>query len=325
MNPAISIIVPVYNVEIYLEKCIESILNQTFTNFEIILVDDGSTDKSGEVCDGFAKKDNRIKVIHKKNGGLSSARNTGLEVAKGDYLGFVDSDDYINQYMFEKLYELCKKNNCDISICRFGRYDNDNLINKKIEEHITEFNNVEGIRQLFKGILYRFSVCNKLFKTTCFENILFPEGRIHEDLSTTYKLFARAQKVIYTNYIGYIYVKRENSILTNKYNKKRLDAFLGWKEIISFIKDNYPQVFNEVISGFVYWAIDNIFYILKQVESNQEKKEYLDKIHCYLNKYYKEIIRNNLLSLKYKTIIRLIHYNYRFLLVFSDVTKFMGK
>ena len=120
-RPIISIIVPVYNVESYLERCINSILNQTFKNFELILVDDGSTDKSGEICDSFAGYDKRIRVIHKKNGGLSSARNVGLDVSIGKYIGFVDSDDWIDEFMYEKLYRNMIKTKSDIVICNFSR------------------------------------------------------------------------------------------------------------------------------------------------------------------------------------------------------------
>ena len=131
MDPIISIIVPIYNVGKYLPKCIESILNQTFKNFELILVNDGSTDNSGVVCDDYEKKDTRIKIIHKSNGGVSSARNAGLYVAKGEYIGFVDPDDYIDKNMYEKLYRLCIDNNSDIAICRFNREINGKIQNNR--------------------------------------------------------------------------------------------------------------------------------------------------------------------------------------------------
>lgn len=199
MSAIISIIVPIYNVDNYLEKCIDSILNQALEEFELVLVNDGSTDNSGAICDKYSNKDERVKVIHKKNGGVSSARNVGIKNANGDYIGFVDPDDYVDIDMYKKLYELCIKSNSDIAICKLGREINGNIINKSDDEGLLELNNLEGMRELFKGELYRFSLCNKLFNKKCFENIKFPEGRIHEDLSTTYKLFANSNKSIYTN------------------------------------------------------------------------------------------------------------------------------
>ena len=271
MDPIISIIVPIYNVGKYLPKCIESILNQTFKNFELILVNDGSTDNSGVVCDDYAKKDTRIKIIHKSNGGVSSARNAGLYVAKGEYIGFVDPDDYIDKNMYEKLYRLCIDNNSDIAICRFNREINGKIQNKESTEEIIELNNMEAMNELFKGNLYRFSLCNKLFSKKCFNDVLFPEERIHEDLSTTYKLFANSKKAVYINYCGYIYVRRENSILTSTYNEKRLQAFIAWDEIIEFIDKNYYEIIEQVIATFTYWCVDNILYILNQVNNSKKK------------------------------------------------------
>lgn len=202
MKVIISIIVPIYNVEKYLPRCIGSILNQNFEEFELILVNDGSTDNSGKICDIYAKKDKRIKVIHKKNGGVSSARNSGIRAATGEYIGFVDPDDYIDKNMYTNLYELCEENNCDIGICKLGREIDGNLLNYNREEKILELNKIEAMKELFKGELYRFSLCNKIYKRKCFKDVIFPEGRIHEDLATTYKLFANSNKAIYTSYAG---------------------------------------------------------------------------------------------------------------------------
>lgn len=129
MKPVISVIVPIYNVEKYLPRCIESILNQSFKEFELILVDDGSSDNSGKICDIYAEKDERVKVIHKENGGVSSARNVGIKAVNGEYIGFVDPDDYIDREMYKNLYELCENNNCDIGICKLGREVDGKLLN----------------------------------------------------------------------------------------------------------------------------------------------------------------------------------------------------
>ena len=321
MDPIISIIVPIYNVGKYLPKCIESILNQTFKNFELILVNDGSTDNSGVVCDDYAKKDTRIKIVHKSNGGVSSARNAGLYVAKGEYIGFVDPDDYIDKNMYEKLYRLCIDNNSDIAICRFNREINGKIQNKESTEEIIELNNMEAMNELFKGNLYRFSLCNKLFSNKCFNDVLFPEERIHEDLSTTYKLFANSKKAVYINYCGYIYVRRENSILTSTYNEKRLQAFIAWDEIIEFIDKNYYEIIEQVIATFTYWCVDNILYILNQVNNSKKKNNYLNIIQKYTTKYYIYIKRNNILSRSYKLRIRIFNINYKLFILGRKIRK----
>ena len=309
MNPKISIIVPVYNVERYLEKCIDSILNQTFRDIELILVDDGSTDNSGIICDRYKNKDDRIIVIHKDNGGLSSARNTGINVAKGDFIGFVDSDDYIDENMYYKLYYLCIKNGCEISVCKFANEIDGKSINLRENEYTHIMNNEDGMKELFKGILYRFSACNKLFKSDLFKEVAFPEGRIHEDLSTTYRLFGNVNKVGYINYEGYVYVKRSNSILTCKYSRKRLDAFIGWSEILEFTNRKYPSLKEVVYACYTYTCIDHMYYILNQAADKDEKKELLGIIRKNVNKNYKGILSNKALTTKYKILILMLNYN----------------
>ena len=309
MDPIISIIVPIYNVDKYLSRCIDSILNQTFKKFELILVNDGSTDNSGVVCEEYANKDNRIKVIHKSNGGVSSARNSGLHAAKGEYIGFVDPDDYIEKDMFNTLYSLCKGKNADISICKNCREIN-GVVNRKNEPiYIKELTNEEAVSEVFKANLYRFALWNKLCKKTCFNGIIFPEGRIHEDLSVTYKIIANANKVIFTNYIGYIYVKREESILTKKYNENRLQAFIGWNEIFEFVNKNYPKIKDEVTKCYTYWCNDNIYYILNEIDDNSNRRLYLSKLRKYIKAHYKDIKANKGINFKGKYMISLLNSN----------------
>ncbi|WP_346867987.1 MULTISPECIES: glycosyltransferase family 2 protein [unclassified Clostridium] len=305
MKPDISIIIPIYKVEEYLPRCIDSILAQTFTNFEVILVNDGSPDGSGKICDEYAERDSRIKVVHKENGGLSSARNAGISISSGKYIGFVDSDDYINKDMYSKLYELCERTNSQIGICNFKREVNVELQDVDDELIIKELDNQAAMKELFRGVLYRFSACNKLFHSSCFNGVKFPEGRIHEDLATTYKLFSNSRKSVYTNYPGYVYVKRENSILTDKYNSKRLQAFLTWEEILKFMMEKYLELKEEYIACFAYWSIDNIIYISRDIESANRSK-YIKEIILLLKKYYKDIMINHKLSLKCKVRVNMV-------------------
>ncbi|MGP4106338.1 glycosyltransferase family 2 protein [Virgibacillus sp. L01] len=319
MKPTISIIVPVYNIELYIGKCLDSIIKQTFTDFEVIVVNDGSTDESGVICDEYAGRDKRIKVLHKGYGGVSSARNAGVETASGDYIGFVDGDDYIDVNMYKCLYTLCQKQNSDISICHLGREIKGKLVNRTNEEFTEEMDNVEAMKQLFKGVLYRFSLCNKLFKKNCFDQICFPEGRIHEDLSTTYKLFSKANTVFFINYTGYIYVKRNNSILSSDYYEKRLDAFVGWDEILPFMKKHYPQLSEETNACFTYVCVDHIYYILNQVEDKKEREKYLRSVRTYVRKYYKQIRGNGTVAVNCTLITTILYYNVKLLILANSV------
>ena len=173
--------------------------------------------------------------------------------------------------------------------------------------------NEEAMKELFKGILYRFSLANKLFKKSCFNGVEFPEGRIHEDLSTTYKLFANSAKTVYTNSTGYVYVKRSNSILTKQFYEKRLDAFYGWDEILQFMKYYSNELDEYVNSAFGYGSIDNIFYILNQVNDKVSREKYLSKIRIYTKKYNRELMKNSNLSVKQKFIIKVLNFNPKFL------------
>lgn len=176
-NLELSIIVPIYKTELYLKKCIDSILNQIFKNFELILVADGSPDRCGEICDEYAKKDNRIKVIHKKNGGQASARNEGLDIAKGNYIGFVDSDDWLEPNMYEVLYNEIIKSNSIISICKI-------TTSKKIKNKVKKIKILDSKEKIFDALLrenyLKWSVCNKLYKKEDIKNIRFLEGQIYE-------------------------------------------------------------------------------------------------------------------------------------------------
>jgi len=321
-QPEISVIVPVYNIETYIKKCLDSILAQTFTDFEVIVVNDGSIDQSGIICDEFAKYDQRLKVIHQSNGGLSAARNKGISESRGNYLAFVDGDDWIEKHMFEKLFHLYSSTECEIAICGVGREVNGiKKYHLPEKETVIELSNIEGLRELFKGKLYRFAACNKLYKRRCFEGITFPVNKIHEDLATTYKVMARAKKVTFINYIGYVYVNREGSILNKIYNKKRLDSFHSWEEIIIFMDIYYPELSNEYLACFTYWTIDHMYYIYNQVDDEQKRYDYMLYIQKYIQKYYMRLIKSKTLNAKYKYLITLIMLNIKLFMLNYELNK----
>lgn len=232
MEKLISIIVPVYNVEKYLEKCVKSIINQTYKNIEIILVNDGSKDNSGKICEQLKEKDNRIKIIHKENGGLSDARNAGLKIARGEYIGFVDSDDYIAEDMFETLYNLNKKYNSEISIVSYYEMYNGKVISVRDTKKLEEMTKIEAIKELLMDTKIQSYAWNKLFKRELFNNIEFPTNKNFEDIATTLLLFEKANKVVLLEEPKYYYVRRDNSIIGTRNYKT-------YKDYLDVIYDKY--------------------------------------------------------------------------------------
>lgn len=241
-NELISVVVPVYNVEEYLEKCVNSIINQTYKNIEIILVDDGSKDNSGKMCDKLSQKDERIKVIHKKNGGLSDARNAGIKIANGDYIGFVDSDDYIEEDMFETLYKLIKENNSDISIVSFNEIYNGKLIGVKNSKKLEKFTKIEALKELLIDNKIQSYAWNKLFKRKLFTNIEFPTNKNFEDIATTLLLFEKANKVVLLEEPKYNYVRRDNSIVGVKNYKTYKDYLDVISEKYAYLDGKYEEL-----------------------------------------------------------------------------------
>ena len=223
MNKLISIVVPVYEVEKYLKKCVHSILNQTYNNLEIILVDDGSPDRCGLICDEYAQKDNRVKVIHKENGGLSDARNVGIKASLGDYIMFVDSDDYIELNSAEYLVEYMDKLNLDI-VCSntWKKIDENETYNKPFMYENKVISGEEYIAHgMSTGNIFSV-VCNKMYRTKLIKDneIYFKEGLLHEDEDWTPRILLKANKVMSVEFCFYNYVIREGSI-TQKVNKEK--------------------------------------------------------------------------------------------------------
>jgi len=258
MESLLSIIVPVYNVEKYLGRCIDSIINQTYRNLQIILVDDGSTDRSGDICEDYAKKDRRIRVVHKKNGGQATARNIGLKLAKGSYIGFVDSDDYIKEDMYAKLSAKIKEHHAQIACCgRVDTFENFKTggkvhFNCKSEQC---FEQVDIIRQLLLYKLISFSVCDKLFKAEIFRNIRFPERRGAEDVPVVYEVLKRALRVVHIGSIEYFYCHRRGSTTGQKFHLRKIDYLLFVRDIYRDVTKCYPALRKEAEAMYVISAI----------------------------------------------------------------------
>ena len=258
-TPLISVIVPVYRVEEYLERCVKSILSQTYENLEVILVDDGSPDQCPAICDACAEKDARVKVIHQENKGLSGARNAGIDAASGEYLAFVDSDDYVSPHFIEELYQLLQDTGCAIGQCQlYGP-----------EEKATCF--VVAWNKLYRA---------ELFKET---GIRYPEGRIHEDEATTYRLFHEAKKLAFLDRVLYGYYTENGGSITSVFSAKRLQWLTAHEERIAFFKKNgYEKLLPAAYRKLCDACITFYFRCTEQVKDAEElKKELRKRLETY--------------------------------------------
>ena len=250
----ISVIVPVYKVEKYLHKCVDSILAQTYTNLEIILVDDGSPDNCGKICDEYAAKDSRIKVIHQQNGGLSAARNAGLDIATGNYLAFIDSDDYIdNNYIECMAKRLCDGNL--VSCVLIDENEKGEIIGKK-EPSDGCFSPTEALSEMCYERILGTSACGKLIANDIAQNNRFPEGKLYEDMFTVYKWFAYSEKAITVSATSYHYVHRFGSISNNKWNYKTTDLMEAAGLMLDYISCNYPECYKDAVYRYFFSAHD---------------------------------------------------------------------
>lgn len=292
----ISIIVPVYNVEEYLDRCICSIVNQTYKNIEIILVDDGSEDESGKKCDEWKYKDTRIKVIHKENGGLSDARNIGIKNAVGELIGFIDSDDYINETFYEKLYYALITTNADMVICNYDFVDNNGILVKGnpqiIKDEVMKKSDYYN-KLLITDSFYYVTAWNKLYKKEIFDDIKFPLRKLHEDEFTIHHIVSKCNIITSIKDTLYYYVQRPESIMSLSFNVKRLDA------VLAFI-DRYDFFCNLGNNELAIYSLKRGYSILKYGMNN------LDIVD-------KDVIKKIL----FKLIIRLKYNPRTFILIFN--------
>ena len=276
INPIISIILPIYKVEEYLNQCVNSIVNQTYRNLEIILVDDGSPDECPRMCDKWAEKDNRIKVIHKENGGLSDARNAGMKIATGDYISFIDSDDYISLDFFETLYNVAITQNADIVECSIvDCYEDGRIDEYEDDAGIVSFNTEEALSGLIAENPFHQHVWNKLYLSSIALAVPFAVGKLNEDEFWTYQVFGQAKRVAKINKTMYFYLQRSGSIMGEGYNIRRLDALEGKANRQRYIEDYFPNL--EVQSrldmfGSCIFAYQCILKYLAGAEKKEAKR-----------------------------------------------------
>lgn len=282
----ISIIIPIYNVEKYLPQCLESVINQTYQNLEIILINDGSTDSCPQICNDYASRDSRIKVVHQKNGGLSAARNAGLQIATGEFISFVDSDDLLSLDFYHILLNTLLENDADIAECEFQKFVNKEKIkylHNEAENIIQVFEGEKIIKALSKGPLH-VMVWNKLYKIKLVSGILFPLNRISEDLFWTYKVYGDCTKTVKINKELYFYRQRENSIMASRYSVKRLDSLDAYEEKIDYLKEKFPNLVEDVRKTYCFLLMDN-YNQLKLNHDIDPDKFHRNRILEKINKY----------------------------------------
>ena len=272
-EPLISVIVPVYKVEPYLDKCISSIVNQTYKNLEIILVDDGSPDSCPTMCNAWAEKDSRIRVIHKTNGGLSDARNAGMTVATGELMAFVDSDDWIVPDMYEYLYQRLTEDNSDIAACGVQMVWED----KKLCRMLTRagscvLNQEEAMRAIIEESWLKQPVWYKLYKTDLIRDILFPMGKCHEDVFWSYQAVGSAKKVSVSDHIGYYYLQRDGSIMGEGYSLKRLDAVEAKVQRCAYIQERFPALSPLAVKDLWFTCIYQGQLALRTLDKTEAEK-----------------------------------------------------
>lgn len=240
----ISVIVPIYKVEKYLKKCIDSIINQTYKNLEIILVDDGSPDNCPKICDEYASSDSRIKVIHKKNGGLSDARNAGMTEATGKYISFVDSDDYVSPDFIQSLYDTIVREESDIAECGVVKVYDDKEDGYEIsgDESAVTYNTHDALHQLLLEGEFKQHVWNKLYRADLVLDVPYAVGKLNEDEFWTYQVFGKARKVSKISKTMYFYLQRSTSIIGSTFSIRRLDALEAKCNRQEYIETNYPDL-----------------------------------------------------------------------------------
>ena len=303
----ISVIVPIYGVEKYLDKCVESIVNQTYRDLEIILVDDGSKDACPAMCDEWAEKDARIKVVHKENGGLSDARNAGVPFATGEYISFIDSDDYLEPTFYEKLYQKMQETGAEIAECGTRYVDEEGNLLKVRASQDGDFDKLPALKKLIEENGFYQTVWNKLYKKEVTDGILFAKGKYNEDEFWTYRVFDRATKIVSIKEPLYNYLQRGNSIIGAGYSQKRLDGLDALYERMQHLQ-KYEEMKKLLHVNFVFAALWHLQKSLRHFKG-EEKKVAVKKIVGMIKDTPRVKWKDLTLSMKYKIWYQLLRFS----------------
>ncbi|MCR4745365.1 MAG: glycosyltransferase [Lachnospiraceae bacterium] len=289
-SPLISVLIPVYNAEKYIGRCIESVQKQEYSNIELILIDDGSTDQSGKICDRYAENDSRIKVFHEKNHGVAVSRNKALDNASGDYLIFVDADDHINSKMITELYRNMTEYNADMSICSYKESSSCEFTAKDIETSVDTISGADKFTGLFGDEKLSFIVpWGRLYKKELFEGLRYPDGKIHEDEYIAHYLLDRAKKITYNKAKLYCYFKEDegnSSITQSLFSMKRLDCIGALEDRLEFFKKYaneslLEKTYDDFLKRFQYY-----YYGVKY--QFKDKADLAEKLFLRYKELYRE-------------------------------------
>ncbi|SDN22298.1 glycosyltransferase family 2 protein [Alkalicoccus daliensis] len=307
-NAIVSVGVTVYNLEKYIEKCILSILNQTFTDFELIIIDDGSSDNSRSICEKLSTIDARISYVFQENKGVSAARNKALDLFKGEYYLLVDGDDTLHPDMIKKLYYLCREYNAEIATCKLLSVKSDSEIKFEYyaESTIQLLNNKTALTMLLKNNFTGFGLCNKLFKKELFEEVKFPLNRKFEDAAIQYKLLYKAKRIIMTDEKLYYYLIHAASTTRadlQNYSSGRLDIIMNFEESYQFMKDNHlPEEIVELNLANYYRSLRGLTIDILNADMKDQKKA-LKIVNKQIKKWKQKMINNSQVTTKEKTLL----------------------
>ena len=315
-NNLVSVVVPVYNTEDFIDRCLDSIVNQTYKNIEILVIDDGSRDSSSKKCKEWEEKDNRIRFFHKENGGLSDARNFAIDRMNGEYVTFIDSDDFVTNDFVETMLNLIQKNDSDISVCINTLYYEDGTLKHAYPNHngkkIITKSNFEMLEEMLYQKSFDTEACIKMFKSELFDDVRFPNGKLYEDLDTVYKIFLKSKKISYINKEMYYYFKRSSSIVGKPFDKKDMyiiEAINNMLETITKV-DNNNNLNNSLINACTSKLLSVNFYILRRTKLDKKYDEYnticINNIKKYMRFDRKARFKNNVAIILFKINPKLI-------------------
>ena len=293
-RPLITVIVPVYKVEQYLERCVDSLRKQTYQNLEIILVDDGSPDNSGKMCDALATQDARIRVIHKENGGLSSARNAGLDIAHGEYVGFVDSDDWVTLDMYEHLFTLMHENGAQIGAGGIQTGEN-RYFNQDYPAHkeVETFSRIDALREITRNEKITNSFCDKLWDIRIFDTVRFPVGEVYEDMKTIPKCLELVSAVVYDPRPVYYFDQSGQSITRGKFRETMFEEVYAAKARVAYYAEKYPEIYDAAVTDYIRTSIAKIWASRGAVSCTQKRKELIREMKGPLPSKAISLLRKN--------------------------------
>lgn len=286
-NPLITVVVPIYKVEQYLDECIDSILKQSYSNLEIILVDDGSPDRCGKICDGYAGRDSRIKVVHQENKGLSGARNSATDIAIGEYITYIDSDDWISDCMIEELYKELVSNNAEISCGGFESFFEDGTtVSNSHKGNTYVYTREEALDRFLFNDYMTPCVCGKLYKRELWNNIRCPEGKLFEDQFTTYKLIDLSEKIVFVTKPMYHYRKRNGSIGHSNFDKKTYQLYDAIHEEYDYINKKYGSVCPNIAVARIVWEV---VFVNMMISSNYNDNNVVKEVQKFAKKNIRKV------------------------------------